>query len=227
MSHTAPGEQVRKSSAARHAAPAEGRQAVPPGAAGQSRATGVLVIEDEKLMRRSLEQGLTKRGFVVWAAADGGEGVELYRRFGEQIDVVLSDMKMPVMDGAQTLDALREINPLVRFCFMTGDVRLSTLAGLLKLGALRVFTKPFPSVAEVAEELRDLATCPVAIPARTELSLSGEEAIRFRNVAESETEKSLANGFFGRVFSSLARSFVGFGSLAGGRATESPGEPPV
>lgn len=227
MSQIAPAEQMRKSSAARQVAPMEGQQAVPPGAAGQSRATGVLVIEDEKLMRRSLEQGLTKRGFVVWAAADGGEGVELHRGFGELIDVVLSDMKMPVMDGPQTLDALRDINPAVRFCFMTGDARPSTLRRLLNLGGLRVFTKPFPSVAEVAEELRELATCPVGIPARPELSLSGEEAVRFRDVAESETEKSLANGLFGRVFSSLARSFAGFGSRAGGRGTPSPGEPPV
>lgn len=116
MSHSAPAGQVSEGSDTRQVAPVEGRREELPGAAVQSRALGVLVIEDEKLMRRSLEQGLKKRGFAVWAAADGGEGVELYRRFGAQIDVVLSDLNMPVMDGPQTLDSLRQINPLVRFC---------------------------------------------------------------------------------------------------------------
>ncbi|MBX9652586.1 response regulator, partial [bacterium] len=160
MSHSALAEQTSEGPATRHVALVEVRQADPPGAEDQCRAVGVLVIEDDKLMRRSLEQGLKKRGFAVWAAADGGEGAELYRRFGAQIDVVLSDLNMPVLDGPQTLDSLRRINPLVRFCFMTADVRQSTLTGLLKLGALRVFTKPFSSVAEVAEELRELAARP-------------------------------------------------------------------
>ena len=204
MRHIALPEQLSESSATRQIAQVEARQADPRGADDQCRAVGVLVIEDEKLMRRSLEQGLRKRGFSVWAAADGGEGVELYRRFGEQIDVVLSDLNMPVMDGPQTLDSLRQINPLVRFCFMTGDVRLSTLTGLLKLGALRVFTKPFSSVAEVAEELRELA-------ARPHVAFSPVEDARVEG--GYETGRDTANGpsdgsgvrFFGWVVSLFTR----------------------
>lgn len=122
------------------------------------RPTGILVIEDERLMLKAMEQALRERGFVVWVASDGCEGVNLYQQFWAQIDMVLSDVQMPVLDGPKTLDALREINPFIRCCFMTGDTRQSILTGLLRRGALRVFTKPLPSVAGVVEELLELAT---------------------------------------------------------------------
>lgn len=121
---------------------------------------GVLVIEDQKLMLKAMEQGLRKRGFLVWTASDGAEGVDVYSRFKSHIDVVLSDVQMPVLDGPMTLDRLRHMDPAVRFCFMTGDTRTTTLANLLDRGAMRVFTKPFSSVAAVADELWGLATQP-------------------------------------------------------------------
>lgn len=177
----------------------------------QCRQTGVLVIEDERLMLKAMEQGLRQRGFVVWAAPDGGEGVDLYRRFGSQIDVVLSDVQMPVLDGPKTLDALREINPSVRFCFMTGDTRSATLTNLLRRGAMRVFTKPFPSVAGVAEELWELATRPYDFPASPELG-DDESAGPERTAAASHPEEEPAGGrFFGWAFAPLLRSAASIG----------------
>ena len=124
------------------------------------RPTGILVIEDAQLMLKALTETLRKRGFVVWAAPDGREGVDLYRCFGTQIDIVLSDVQRPVRAGPKAIDSLRESSPLLRFCFMTGDTRASTHSSLMKRGAMRIFTKPFPSVAAVAEELWHLARQP-------------------------------------------------------------------
>lgn len=123
-----------------------------------SRPTGILVIEDNRLLRTALGQGLRNRGFDLWTAADGGEGVELYRQFWPLIDMVLSDVQMPVLDGPGVFKALRAVNPYVRFCFMTGDTCAATRATLLKLGAMRVYEKPLPSVANIAQELWELAT---------------------------------------------------------------------
>ncbi len=117
-----------------------------------TRARGVLVIEDEAVLRKTLAKGLRQRGFEVWAAEDGEAAVEVYCRLLGQIDMVLSDVRMPGLSGPEAVDALRAINPAVPFCFMTGDARLSTRTDLLKRGALRVYIKPF-SVAEVAAEL--------------------------------------------------------------------------
>lgn len=194
-------------------------------AADQSRPPGILVIEDERLMRKALEQGLRTRGFAVWAAPDGSEGVDLYRRFLEQIDVVLTDVQMPVLNGPQTLDALREINPLVRCCFMTGDTRLSTLTGLLRRGALRVFTKPFPSVAEVAEELRELANRPQEWLPFVDLRCegptpSGGMATRPEaGVGGSRPDQAAQSaGALGWAFSPVVRTLAGFSLLWWGRA---------
>jgi CheY-like chemotaxis protein len=129
------------------------------------RPLGILIVEDERPILAALEKGLSRRGFAVWCAADGGAAIDLFRRFESQIDVVLSDLNLPVMDGLKTLDALRRINRLVRFCFMTGDTRQSTLAELRREGVLRVFTKPFSSVADLAEELRKLLPAAASAPA--------------------------------------------------------------
>ncbi len=124
------------------------------------RAPGALLIEDDPIMLKAMEHGLRKRGFTVWTALEGKEAVDLYRRFEGQIDIVLSDVQMPGMNGPETLTALRQWNPFICFCFMTGDIRRSTSQRLLDSGAVRVFTKPFPSVAGVAEELWMIATNP-------------------------------------------------------------------
>lgn len=120
----------------------------------QGRSPGILVIEDERLLRKAMGEGLQKQGFEVWVAGDGSEGVELYRRFGAQIDVVLSDVRMPVLDGPKMLDVLREINPSVRCCFMTGDTRPTLLACLMAKRPEGLFIKPF-SVYEVGAVLRE------------------------------------------------------------------------
>lgn len=125
-------------------------------AVDQCRPTGILVIEDERLLRKVMEKVLRKRGFAVWVAADGGEGVDLYRRVRAQIDVVLSDVQMPVLDGPKTLAALRKINPSVRCCFMTGDTRPTLLAHLMSQRPDGLFIKPF-EVSEVAAVLREVA----------------------------------------------------------------------
>ncbi|MFO0840920.1 MAG: response regulator [Gemmataceae bacterium] len=152
----------------------------PPGGDSPPRPAGVLVVEDDRLMLKTLVTGFSGRGLAVWGAADGAEAVGLYLRFGARIDVVLSDLNMPVMDGRKTLDALRKIDPHVRFCFMTADARPSTVADLSRSGAVRVFTKPFPSVAEVAEELRELATSapPHELPPETPGPNEGERSTK-------------------------------------------------
>jgi CheY-like chemotaxis protein len=124
---------------------------------GLCRRTSILVIDDDRQILRVLERALSKQGFAVRCAAAGDDAIDLYRRFGSQIDIVLSDLNMPVMDGPTTLDALKKINPFICFCFMTGDTSKSTIAELLQRGAMRVFAKPFSSVAYIAEELREMA----------------------------------------------------------------------
>jgi CheY-like chemotaxis protein len=80
----------------------------------------VLVVDDEAGIRDSLTLNLESHGYRVLAARDGADAVTLYARRGSEIDVVLSDMMMPVMGGLGLVRALRTINPQVKFIAMSG-----------------------------------------------------------------------------------------------------------
>jgi CheY-like chemotaxis protein len=60
---------------------------------------GVLVADDDELVRDGARLGLGRRGFRVWLARDGCEAIELYREHQAHIDVVLLDVPMPGTDG--------------------------------------------------------------------------------------------------------------------------------
>jgi CheY-like chemotaxis protein len=120
------------------------------------KAPGVLVVDDEEPIRRLLQIALQRQGFEVWLAADGFQAVKLYGRFRSQIDLVLLDVCMPGLDGPQTLDVLRQLNPDLCCCFLTGHAGQYTGQQLRQRGAVRVFAKPF-AVAELATAVWEVA----------------------------------------------------------------------
>src|SRR5262249_13388533 len=79
---------------------------------------GILVVDDEDSVRRLLQIVLERQGFSVWSAADGRTAIRLYRQYRTTISLVLLDVRMPELDGPQTLAELREFNPAIRCCFM-------------------------------------------------------------------------------------------------------------
>jgi anti-anti-sigma factor len=117
----------------------------------------VLVVDDDANVRGVLEIGLRSRGFDVQVATNGQQAVELYRRQRHEIDVVLLDVLMPGLDGPHTLAALQQLGPNVRCCFMTGNLGPHTEDDLLRMGAVRVFRKPF-AITEVLDALGQLAS---------------------------------------------------------------------
>jgi DNA-binding NtrC family response regulator len=116
---------------------------------------GVLVVDDEQMVRDLLQVALGPRGFEVWVAAGGAEALEVYQRHRNDIALVLLDVRMPGLDGPQTLCALQQVDPAVRCCFMSGDLDGYEPADLLKRGALLLFPKPF-RLLEVIGILRQL-----------------------------------------------------------------------
>ena len=117
----------------------------------------VLVVDDEPAIRAMLDMALRRFGFMVLLAATGTDAVELYRRHRDRIAVVLLDVLMPPPDGPQTLAALREINPRVRCCFMSGSTGDYSAEELLARGAVHILGKPFHSLANLASVLREVA----------------------------------------------------------------------
>ena len=113
---------------------------------------GILVVDDEALLRNLLQTVLHRKGFAVWSAESGRSAVEAYQQHRDAVSVVLLDVRMPDMDGPQTLAALQRIDPAVVCCFMSGDTGAHTPESLLALGAVRLFEKPF-RVEELAQAL--------------------------------------------------------------------------
>jgi CheY-like chemotaxis protein len=141
------------------AASPAGQESYPAGVAAPCRQPGgkpgVLVVDDEPVVRDLLELALRYRGFEVWVAAGGAEALRVYQRHRDDIALVLLDVRMPGLDGPQTLDALQQIDPAVRCCFMSGELGGYEASDLLNRGALLLFPKPF-RLMEVAGMLRHL-----------------------------------------------------------------------
>jgi len=80
----------------------------------------ILLIDDEAVIRRVAKRMVETGGFHVTVAQDGKEGVALYKESPEAFDLVMCDLIMPEMNGIETAEHLREINPDVKVLFMSG-----------------------------------------------------------------------------------------------------------
>ena len=108
----------------------------------------ILVAEDEAALRAMVQRGLTQAGHEVVVAADGAEALDLLNRAGAAFDLLLADIRMPLMDGiALALTAARDYPDLV-ILLMTGYADQRERAHGLDALIHDVIAKPF-SLAEI------------------------------------------------------------------------------
>jgi len=117
----------------------------------------VLVIDDEELVRRTAQSVLQQHGLSVVSAENGSEGIELFRRIGERVSLVLLDLTMPVMDGEMTLHALRAIRPEVPVLISSGYSEEDARDRLHDSGGIRFLQKPYSSM-ELARAVQQVIT---------------------------------------------------------------------
>ena len=103
-------------------------------------AKSVLIVEDDQNIAELLRLYLEKEGYVAAIAADGGAGVELFRKL--QPDLVLLDVMLPVMDGWGVLRTIRQ-DSKVPVIMLTARGELNDKVSGLKMGADDYVTKPF------------------------------------------------------------------------------------
>jgi len=80
----------------------------------------VLVVEDNKEVREMLRQTLETNGYRTLVAIDGEEGVEKFRKYQDEIDLILMDVIMPRMNGQRAFEEIRGLRPGVKIIFMSG-----------------------------------------------------------------------------------------------------------
>jgi two-component system, NtrC family, nitrogen regulation response regulator NtrX len=103
-------------------------------------AQNILVIDDEKAIRKALTEILTFEGFVVDEAADGAEGAKKIKE--NNYDCILCDIKMPKMDGMEVLAVAREERPDTPFIVISGHGNIETAVDAVKKGAYDYISKP-------------------------------------------------------------------------------------
>lgn len=102
--------------------------------------TNILIIDDEKAIRKTLSEILSYEGYKIEEAGDGEEGL---KRFSEKTyDVVLCDIKMPKLDGIEFLERSREINADVPVIMISGHGNIDTAVEAVKKGAFDYISKP-------------------------------------------------------------------------------------
>lgn len=80
----------------------------------------ILVVENEPFMREAVEDILDSVGIDVFSAKDGHEGIATYLSNKEKIELVILDLRLPGLTGAEILQMLRSINPLVKVIIASG-----------------------------------------------------------------------------------------------------------
>ncbi|MDL1965301.1 MAG: response regulator [Candidatus Desulfofervidus auxilii] len=105
----------------------------------------LLLIDDEAPVREILGLSLRSEGYEVMTAASGKEGIEIFRR--ENSPIVLTDIKMPGMDGIEVLKKIKQINPETEVIIITGHGDMDLAIQSLQLEASDFITKPIKDEA--------------------------------------------------------------------------------
>ena len=100
----------------------------------------ILIAEDDDLNRKNLTELLSGSGYDVTAVTDGKEAIEVFP--ADKYDLVITDLKMPHLDGMQLLRFIKEVNPDNVVVVITGYATVKSAVDAMKLGAFDYITKP-------------------------------------------------------------------------------------
>jgi two-component system, cell cycle sensor histidine kinase and response regulator CckA len=116
----------------------------------------VLLAEDDRSVRRLVVAELTRRGFTVLEAEDGVAALEMFHKEKDRIDVLVTDVVMPRMNGADLATAVERIRPGLKILFISGHPERAG-AGLDPNGVSNLLMKPF-TADTLAARIKELIT---------------------------------------------------------------------
>ena len=144
--------------------------------------THVLVVDDEKVVRDGCRRVLSGRGYEITTAENGSQALEILG--AEDIDILLLDLKMPVMSGEEVLEKTRDTHPDIPVIVITGHGTVDTAVECMKKGAYDFITKPF----QIDQFLLTIERA--ADKRHLELKAKQFEAENVRNLYDLNLEKS-------------------------------------
>jgi DNA-binding NtrC family response regulator len=120
----------------------------------------LLLVDDEVAFLEPMAKRLKKRDFTVSTATSGMEALEIISQDNEKVDIVILDVKMPGMDGIETLAEIKRKFPLIEVIMLTGHGTIASAIDGMKQGAFDYLVKPcdmtvlVDKVNEAAEKKR-------------------------------------------------------------------------
>ncbi len=120
----------------------------------------ILIVDDEEAIREITKGSLEAFGYRVLTASDGTEAVALYVLYRDEIQVVVTDMVMPYMDGPATIRALQRINPQVKIIATSGLAGNGKVAEAASAGVKTFLNKPYTADKLLNALAEILTPCP-------------------------------------------------------------------
>jgi two-component system cell cycle sensor histidine kinase/response regulator CckA len=114
----------------------------------------VLLVEDEDVVRSFAVRALKRQGYEVLEASDGVEALEVMEKHNDKVDIVVSDVVMPEMDGPTLLKELRKKNPQLKIIFVSGYPHEAFETSLDKNEQFAFLPKPF-SLPQLAAKVKE------------------------------------------------------------------------
>jgi CheY-like chemotaxis protein len=115
----------------------------------------ILLVDDEDMIREVGQRMLEALGYRALSSAGGKEALEIYEKEQARIHLVILDMIMPAMSGAETFDRLKEINPSVKILLSSGYSVNGQASNLLERGCDGFIQKPF-NLKELSVKIRSI-----------------------------------------------------------------------
>jgi two-component system cell cycle sensor histidine kinase/response regulator CckA len=126
-----------------------------PAAADLSGSATVLLVEDEDAVRMGGMRALISRGYTVHEASSGVEALEIFEELGGAVDIVVSDVVMPEMDGPTLLGELIKRQPDIKFVFVSGYAEDAFAKNLPQEAKFGFLPKPF-TLKQLATTVKEM-----------------------------------------------------------------------
>ncbi len=123
----------------------------------------ILLVEDEDFVRSVTKEVLEMEGYLVLEARDAQEGLEIFGKHGSEIDLLLTDVVMPGMNGRDLAAKLVGRNPLLKTIFMSGYTDNAIVRKGMVDERVRYLQKPY-TLDGLNELVREVLDCPTATP---------------------------------------------------------------
>ena len=112
----------------------------------------ILIVDDEEEIRGMLERHFTILDYDVVTAGNGKEAIDILS--AKRIDIVITDLLMPEMNGIELLEFIHEDSPMIHTIAITGYVTLENALSCMRLGADTIIFKPLEDLEELEKAVR-------------------------------------------------------------------------